>query len=115
MKILDVTPGSKLPHRVRVGTAELRVVRDGPRRYRLIGELDVATIPMLREAVAADVGVPPDELTLDLRELSFIDGAGARSFVLLHSALDGKLQLLFPTRQARRVIDLAGTDLNVLG
>lgn len=53
----------------------------GPNRWtvRLRGELDLAGAPIFEATVWEIAGVTTGELLLDLRELSFIDVAGARA------------------------------------
>jgi anti-sigma B factor antagonist len=49
----------------------------------LRGELDIATVPRLEEAVANALADAPRELTIDLRPLGFLDSSGLRQFILL--------------------------------
>ncbi len=57
---------------------------DGPGALLVLrGELDIATVPRLEEAVDRALARSPAELTVDLRELSFLDSSGLRQFILL--------------------------------
>jgi len=57
-------------------------VLDGRHTVRLIGEIDLATLPRL-EATVEQVAVERAEITLDLRDVTFIDSAGLRLLTLL--------------------------------
>jgi anti-sigma B factor antagonist len=52
-------------------------------RLTLIGELDIATVPRLEEAVDAVLAKPTRELVLDIRPLGFLDSSGLREFIVL--------------------------------
>jgi anti-anti-sigma factor len=52
-------------------------------RLTLLGELDIATVPRLEEAVAHALLDSPRALTIDLRQLSFMDSSGLREFIVL--------------------------------
>jgi anti-anti-sigma factor len=49
----------------------------------LRGELDIATVPRLVAAVASALRSSPGELTIDLRDLSFLDSSGLRELIVL--------------------------------
>jgi anti-anti-sigma factor len=87
-------------------TAEL--VRDGgPPRLALAGELDLATVPVLEQAIPA-LG-SGDALVIDLRELEFIDSSGVHVLMRLDDAArrDGwTLTLVRGGRDVQRVLDL---------
>jgi anti-anti-sigma factor len=75
------------------------------------GELDLATVPALREAVDDVLPASPPRLHLDLSGVSFIDSTGCRE--LLRTADRGAtagvpVELVVPAqnRQVRRVLDL---------
>jgi anti-anti-sigma factor len=87
--------------------------QDGVTSLSLTGELDVATVPALDAALAgveSDGGGP---VVVDLRELTFIDGAGVRALLRAHerSVMNGhRLLLVGASTPARRVFQLTGTD-----
>jgi anti-anti-sigma factor len=62
-----------------------------------VGELDVASAPVLLAAVAAGLLDPPGIMAIDVNALSFLDSSGVRSLVLCG-------------RQAQ----LAGTEFHVV-
>jgi anti-sigma B factor antagonist len=49
----------------------------------LRGELDIATVPRLEQAVAAVLARGARELTIDLRGMSFLDSSGLRLIIVL--------------------------------
>lgn len=53
---------------------------DGARRLRLLGELDLATVPLLQERLRA-ASERKEAPLLDLSELEFIDSSGIRLLI----------------------------------
>ena len=85
--------------------------RDGVAVVRPRGELDAATIEMLRAAL--DGIESAARLVLDMRGLSFIDSTGLHLLVELHGRAqrDGfQLTLVAPAPPADRAIRLCGLD-----
>ena len=92
----------------------LEVVKQGAevdarttRAYRLVGELDAASV---EAAAVLVVPAPPGvaDLHLDLSELTFMGSEGIRLFVDLARARtgSGEVVLVNPTRSVRRVLEL---------
>jgi anti-anti-sigma factor len=81
------------------------------RHLRLIGELDVAEADSLIDDVRSMVEAQGD-LTLDLKELEFIDSSGVRALVSIAGLLaDGATLILRdPTSPVRRVLELVGIE-----
>lgn len=80
--------------------------RPGERVLALEGELDMAETVALVDA-AAPLAAGSGDLTLDLSGLTFIDSSGL--LALLRTAeqmADGRLILLRPTEQVRKVFDM---------
>ena len=79
------------------------------------GELDIATVGLLREALdKALVGAPP-VLYLDLTPLDFIDSTGCRELVRSSKAATGggtTLELVCPegNKRVRRIVDFMQLD-----
>jgi anti-anti-sigma factor len=75
---------------------------------RLVGELDMATVPEL-EAALSTATAP---VVLDLAELSFIDSAGLHALVRYARALNGNGPLVLKNMpaQVRRVFELMKLD-----
>jgi len=79
---------------------------------RLAGELDLGTAPQLKQAVDAYARTG-QSITIDLREVSFIDSMGLAALVRArHRAFSrgGSLQLVPPPAATRRVFELAHLD-----
>ena len=67
------------PDAVDVGLAPLVLERGGTPTSPVIvarGEIDVATSPVLRSELAVVLAQRPQEITLDLREVGFVDSSG---------------------------------------
>ena len=62
---------------------------DGSVVFRLVGELDIATVPLLRDAVDAVINQHLQAVILDLGELTFVDVVGLRG--LLHVGQTAKI------------------------
>ena len=77
---------------------------------RLDGELDLATAPLLKEALV-DLGSERD-VHLDLALLTFLDSAGMHAIVALARSLDGNrsVVLVNPSTAVRRCLEITGID-----
>ena len=77
---------------------------------RLDGELDLATAPLLKEALV-DLGSERD-VHLDLALLTFLDSAGLHAIVALAQSLDGNhsVVLVNPSTAVRRCLEITGID-----
>jgi anti-sigma B factor antagonist len=80
-------------------------------RFTPIGELDLATAPLLEgafDAVLTDDGV--EMIVVDLTELSFIDSSGIRLLIWMHGACADvdRLRVINGSRAVERVLDLTG-------
>jgi anti-sigma B factor antagonist len=71
------------------------------------GDLDMATVPRLREAVERERG-EGDQLVLDLRALAFLDTTGMRYLVEQHA--NGHLTLVRGTAAVQRIFAIAGLE-----
>jgi anti-anti-sigma factor len=82
-----------------------------PRRFRLAGELDMATASLLTDALSAPAAEDGD-LVLDLDELAFIDSSGIRSLLMVAEELGthGRLILVGPSEPVDRTLRLVGID-----
>jgi anti-sigma B factor antagonist len=79
---------------------------------RLAGELDLGTAPQLKQAVDAYARTG-QTITIDLREVSFIDSMGLATLVRVrHRALarGASLRLVAPPEPAWRVFELTHLD-----
>jgi anti-anti-sigma factor len=85
-------------------------------RLGVVGELDIATAPMLEYEVRTVLARAPSRLIIDLRELTFIDSSGLRLFILLseRAAEEGwTLGLIRPSEEALPVFQISGADRNL--
>ena len=79
------------------------------------GELDVATVGVLREAVGKAVADGPAAVLLDLSSTRFIDSTGCRELVRSSKAATGggtTLELVCPegNKRVRRIVDFMQLD-----
>jgi anti-anti-sigma factor len=75
--------------------------RDAGVVVELAGELDLATAPMVEEAIADAEASRPSVLVLDLSELTFMDSTGLRIVLAADAAA---------RREARRLVLVRGPD-----
>ena len=70
------------------GDLRVRVEHIGANvRVAVEGELDIATLPELRDAVAAALGDSLEHVVLDLRALAFLDSMSIEYLLRLHANL----------------------------
>jgi anti-anti-sigma factor len=80
-------------------------------RIRPVGELDLATVPVVDAQLSELVAAGFTSLVLDLRELRFLDSTGLRLFLSwdARARTDGfDLRLVSGPGPVQRVFDLAG-------
>ena len=83
---------------------------------KLSGELDLASVSRVEQAVDAALAQGARTLTLDLSELSFVDSSGLRLFVVLNDraiAEGWKLTMTRPLEQAMAVFVVSGLEENL--
>ncbi len=91
-------------------------VEGGTDRLTVVGELDIATKPRLEEAAHAAIARGGRDLTIDLRELSFMDSSGLSLLIVLNERARNEgwtLRLLKPTGPALTILTLTGADENL--
>jgi len=89
--------------------APLVVLLEPPNGVRLLGELDVASVPDVWTRLDAGGG----DVELDCAGLTFIDAAGLRLFVAAQAACEArgaKLSIVSPSRCVVRLLALTGLD-----
>jgi anti-anti-sigma factor len=81
---------------------------NGLRSFRLMGELDLNAVDGIADAFGDLEG--DGDLELDLSDLTFIDSAGIAAIIRLCRLFQdrGRVLLLRPRQQVRRVLDLVG-------
>ena len=70
---------SREPEAADLALTPLALERGGPTSQPVIvarGEIDVATSPLLRSELASVLAQGPEEVTLDLHGVSFVDSSG---------------------------------------
>ena len=70
------------------------------------GEIDIASSPALRSALEAALNA--DDLWVDLSETSFMDSSGLQVLLDIHRRREGRLTVVCPPGNVRRVLDLTG-------
>jgi len=96
-----------------IGPVPLEILREdeGSLRWRLVGDLDLATADRLVETVIPRIESPDVAVTLDLRDLSFVDSSGIRALISIATSLtDGTLTLVAPTSPVAKVLQLVRAD-----
>jgi anti-anti-sigma factor len=88
--------------------------RDGVATISLSGELDMATVAILRENLAPFEGNGVSTIILDLRDLTFINSTGLHALLEARSravSFGDRLLLSGASPAARRLMELTGTLL----
>ena len=91
---------------------QFQVHQVDPRTFRLVGELDMATVQTFTAAI--DATQADGQMTLDLSELAFIDSHGLHALVKYARALDGRGSLVLTNVPsfALKVFEIVGFDKN---
>jgi anti-anti-sigma factor len=90
--------------------------RGGAVLLKMTGELDIATVPQAEHAIEAALDGGGEQLTVDLRELEFIDSSGLRLFIIVaeRARNDGwQLTIVRPPEPVRTVFRLTGAEGNL--
>jgi len=91
--------------------------RDGERtRLTLVGELDIATVQRLQDAIDAALAEKPAALVVDLRGLGFLDSSGLRQFIVLADRAqqeDWELVLVRPAKAVLSVFQITRVEENL--
>lgn len=84
---------------------------DGTELVRIRGELDLATAPILEEAIRERGD--RSHVVVDAAELAFVDVVGVEALLRCHTRLVGEgggLLVQNPSRALRRVLELTGLE-----
>jgi anti-sigma B factor antagonist len=84
----------------------------GARVVQCVGEIDLATVPLLRDRVAGLQLDGPSRLVIDLSGVTFIDSLGLGALIGFHKrarVLQGSL-VVVPSAAARRVLAATALD-----
>lgn len=85
-------------------------------RLTVVGELDIATVPRLRQAAQGLLARAAGHLTIDLSRVTFIDSSGLSLFIALNDRATGEgwtLSLTRPSGNAFTVFAITGADKNL--
>lgn len=90
---------------------------DGVAVLSVRGEIDGHTAPHLRESIkrACELGVP---VALDMQQVTFMDSTGLAAVIAASGFTDGifsSVKITRPSRQVRRLLEIAGLDEILLG
>lgn len=78
-------------------------------RLTPVGELDIATTPILeRECAAAVAGDELTILVIDLTELSFMDSTGINLLVQMNERCPDRLRVINGSPAVERILDITG-------
>jgi anti-sigma B factor antagonist len=98
--------------------SNLQVAKDqqahaGATVLTITGELDLATIGVLKDAVGAELDVKTAPVILDLSDLTFCDSTGLGSFVALHrqaAAAGTTIALAGPRKRVADLLQISGIN-----
>jgi anti-sigma B factor antagonist len=85
----------------------------GPTVLSISGELDLATISILKDAVGGQLGSAGGPVVLDLSDLTFCDSTGLGSFVALHrqaTSAGTTLSLAAPRKRVADLLQISGIN-----
>jgi anti-sigma B factor antagonist len=89
---------------------------DRAARLAVSGELDLATVPRVEQAVDAALAQDARTLIIDLSGLGFIDSSGLRLLIVLHQRATSEgwtLSLIRPPQRAMTVFQVSGLEENL--
>jgi anti-anti-sigma factor len=85
-------------------------------RLTVTGELDIATVPRVEEAVATVLAQGARSVIVDLSRLAFVDSSGLRMFITLNDRAPAEgwsLGLIRPPEPAFSVFQITGAEENL--
>jgi anti-anti-sigma factor len=99
-------PEPKLPNEFEIAVSDA----DGTVTIRCAGELDIAVMAMVMDAVQALLRRPPKEIALDWTGLTFMDSSGIRVLMrTLALCRDNHVDLTWALSEAaRKTLDMVG-------
>jgi anti-anti-sigma factor len=91
---------------------QLEIIRtEDPFGLRLLGEIDMATAPMLQEALLVVLS-EGGHVTVDMKDVTFIDSSGLKVIVACaaETASDEPLMIKDPSAIVRRALEVFGME-----
>ena len=87
---------------------------DRPRAYRVSGSFGVPSAGSLPELLD-ELCRTPGDITLDLSGVTFMDSSGVRALIqaCMGLARTGRVRVVRPSEQVRRLLELSGVEANV--
>jgi len=90
-----------------------REIADGGRevRLRMVGEIDMATAPLIDDAFASVLDEGYNRIAIDLSGVDFIDSSGLNALIRARNIVNGRGLTLIISKlsdQARRLFELSG-------
>jgi anti-sigma B factor antagonist len=91
------------------GQFHVEVSGDGRRAVLAArGEIDLATVDRLRDAIERAAETKASEVWVDLTDVHFMDSTGLSALVIGHRALPGRFVVICPDGPARRALEICG-------
>jgi len=86
---------------------------DNVQIFKVIGEVDAFTAPILKERLASVQNIPGLQAELDLSEVAYIDSTGLGIFVGFYKVLkgnDGHVKITGVNKRLKRLFEITGLD-----
>jgi anti-sigma B factor antagonist len=80
-------------------------------RLRVVGEIDMSTVPTFEKALSSALDENPERLMIDLSEVNFMDSSGLNALVRARNAMeDSGVELVISgmSNQVRRLFEVSG-------
>jgi anti-sigma B factor antagonist len=91
------------------GQFHVEVSGDGRRAVLAArGEIDLATVDYLRDAIERATETSAGEVWVDLSDVQFMDSTGLSALVVGHRALPGRFVVICPDGPPRRALEISG-------
>jgi anti-sigma B factor antagonist len=91
------------------GQLNVEILDDGRRAVLAArGEIDLATVDRLQEAIERAAQTSAGEVWVDLSEVGFMDSTGLSALVVGHRALPGRFVVICPDGAPRRALEISG-------
>jgi anti-anti-sigma factor len=95
-------------------SVEVEELENGLRVFRILGELDHATAPKLRDPLDAAIQAGVSRVLIDLTDCPFIDSTGLSVIVHARTQLvddgEGRFELCCADAQTRRLLEITGIE-----
>ena len=83
------------------------------RRFKIVGEIDAFTAPVLKERLASGEQMSGLEAELDLSEVDYMDSTGLGVFVGFYKSIKsngGHLKITGVNKRLKRLFEITGLD-----